>query len=1155
MRSNMWFFSPFWERKHIITGLLWLALAGTGWAQLIPTGRVLGIVKDQSGAITPHAAITLTNAETGISRSTTSNARGEYLFPDVPAGRYRLVAVLKGFQQLTQELGVQSAVSTTVDLTLHVGSEVQTIQVSAPAPLLNTDSGTLATVVVSTQISNIPLQGRNALALVLLTPGVVQTTVPGNYALGRDATNAFGYFTSNGANFRTNDFMLDGSPDNLTDRPAYLPSVDLVQEISVITNSYDAQYGHGGGAEVMMTTKSGTNQLHGTAYNFLQNSFLNATNFFTNSKGLAKPQFRENMFGTTVGGPIRHDRTFFFATYEGLRAYTPATNIGTVPTAAQRNGDFSQTFASNGQLIQIYNPFSTAPDPNKPGQYIRQQFPGNIITPSTLINPASTGLLSLIPLPNGSGTINNFARTTNSTIVLNGISGRVDHEITQNNRLFGRLSWNKTTTNAGGFLLPGAANDVSQMSDGVLGWTSTLTPSTVLEVTASYQHYEHDTPQPVAQKPLGSLGFSSAFVSGVAPSIPSFSIADMSGFGYGTSGYDHDPTWGFNANMRHIRGRHNMKWGYQYQLKQDDSGSFGIGANFSFDRKFMQGSNPNTVSATSGYGIASFLLGTMSPTTASYASTPNIEATSSPYYGSYFQDDIRVSSRFTANLGVRWEAWQPANDRFNAQTIGFAFQTPNPIQAQAAANYALHPSPYISVDQFSSGILGGLLFATPSNRRYAPTVWNNFSPRIGFAYRLTDKTVLRGGFGYFYSMFYTSFAKQSGFSSQTPVTATINGITPVNLLDNPFPNGFIAPTGASMGLKTLLGTSVGFPNQTAHPQYNARWNFGVQRQLTPNTMLEVYYVGESSFHCTIGTPSQTAAFSSAGAAEADTQYVYLPAQYLSLGSTLQTTIPNPFVGLIPTSSTLGASTISIGNLLNRYPEFTGVDRSRQTDGLAFYHSLQVTATKRYSYGLTILGSYTWSKSLDDFRYINQQDPGPSKMISWYDAPQRITVSSVYQLPFGPGRRYGWKSGAGGKFIGGWQYSLQGLFQSGFPVFLSTPVVINAGVNPTLPRSQRSPNLWFNKAVFSVLPAYTLSSAPFGLNSLRADAIDNWDMSLIKDTNLTERFKLRFRWELFNSFNRPQFGSPNVNPSSSAYGTITSQANSPRAMQGALELIF
>jgi hypothetical protein len=590
-------------------------------------------------------------------------------------------------------------------------------------------------------------------------------------------------------------------------------------------------------------------------------------------------------------------------------------------------------------------------------------------------------------------------------------------------------------------------------------------------------------------------------------------------------------------------------------VKQDDSGSYGNGATFNFDRKFTQGSNPNTVSSTSGYGIASFLLGTLSPTTASLASTPAIEASDSPYYGVYFQDDIRVSSRFTANVGVRWEAWQPGNDRFNAQNVGFAFNTPNPIQAQATTNYALHPSSLLPVSQFSSEILGGLLFATPSHRRWAPTIWKDFSPRIGFAYRLTQKTVLRGGFGYFYSMFYSDFDKQSGFSSSTPVTATIDGVTPTNLLNNPFPNGFIAPTGASLGLATLLGTSIGFSDQTAHPTYNARWNFGVQRQLTPNTMLEVYYVGENAFHIPVGTPSQTAAFSSSGINESDTQFVYLPAQYFSLGSTLQTTIPNPFVGLISSSSALGASTISIGNLLNRYPEFTGVDESRESDGMTYYNSLQVTATKRYSYGLTILGTYTWSKSLDDFRYINQQDPGPSKMISWYDAPQRITVSSVYQLPFGPGRRYGWKSGAAAKFIGGWQYNLQGLFQSGFPVFLSTPVVINAGVNPTLPRSQRTPSDWFNLAAMKPLPAFTLSSAPFGLNSLRADALDSWNMALFKDTNLSERFKLRFRWELFNTFNREQFGSPNVNPSSAAYGTITSSAISPRNMQAALELIF
>lgn len=268
-----------------------------------------------------------------------------------------------------------------------------------------------------------------------------------------------------------------------------------------------------------------------------------------------------------------------------------------------------------------------------------------------------------------------------------------------------------------------------------------------------------------------------------------------------------------------------------------------------------------------------------------------------------------------------------------------------------------------------------------------------------------------------------------------------------------------------------------------------------------------------------------------------------------------TTYPNPFVGLIPSNTALGAPTISLGTLLNRYPEFAGVDESRETGGHTYYNALQATVTKRYSHGFTSMVTYTWSKSLDDFRFINQQDPGPSKMISWYDAPQRFTIAGVYKLPFGPGQKYGWQNGAAGKAMGGWQLNLSEIFQSGFPIFLGTPVNVAAGVNPTLAPSQRSISDWFNKAALTTLPAFTLSKAPFGLNSLRDDAINSWNISLWKETNLNERFKLQFRWEMYNALNRCQFGDPNVNPAATTYGTITGQANAPRAMQAALEVIF
>jgi hypothetical protein len=1132
-----------------------MAVACAAWAQLMPTGRVLGIVKDPSGAVTPKAAITLTNTQTGITRSTTTNGQGEYLFPNVPVGTYQVKAVLEGFRQFTQEFTVQAELSTTIDIALQVGTSVQTVNVTAPAPLLNTDSGTVASVVDTTQIQDIPLQGRNPLMLIQLTAGVVQTSAPGTSMMNVAAMNVSTYFTSNGSNHYQNDFMLDGNADNLYERVEYIPPVDQLEEITMIPNAYDTQYGHGGGAEVIMVTKTGTNKLHGSFYEFLQNSDLNSTNFFTNRSGLTKPPLRYNQFGGALGGPIRRDRTFFFGNYEGIRESNPSTGLGTLPTAAQRSGDFSHTLGPNGQLIQVYNPFSTAPDPNNPGQYIRTQFPGNIITPSSLINSASAGLLSLLPLPNLPGNaitgVNNFAKNVGQTIGMNDFSARVDHEMSSKNHLFGRFSHEKTTTTPGTFLIPTAAENTNQ-NNAEIAFTSTISPTTVLELTVGYELFEDDFVTPKYN--LSSLGFSSAFASAFYM-VPNYSISDMSGFGDSATSYDHDYTWAANANMRHMQGRQSLKWGFQMQVKEDDGGSYGMTDYNYFDRQFTQGPNPTLVGANSGYGIASFLLGTLSPTSESYASTPSIYNTNSPYWGAYFQDDIRLTSKLTINAGLRWEEWQVATQRYNAQIVNWGWNTPNPIQAAAGAAYALNPAPQLSVSQFTSDITGGLIYATPQNRRWAPTIPDNFSPRLGFAYRLGEKTVVRGGFGLFYSDYYTAFARFTGYTATTPVTSTINGVTPVNLANNPFPSGYVPRTGNSLGLETALGSTAGFLDPDNHPSYNSRWNLGVQRQITPNTLLEVQYVGNTSYHIWLGTGSQTATYASGGPAELDRQFVYDSAQSLALGSTLFTTYPNPFVGLIPSNTALGAPTISLGSLLNRYPEFLGVDESRESGGHAYYNALQTTLTKRYSHGFTTLATYTWSKSLDRFRFINQQDPGPSKMISWYDCPQRFTLAGVYKLPFGPGQKYGWQNGVGGKMLGGWQLNLSEIFQSGFPIFLGTPLVINAGVSPTLSTSQRSEYDWFNTAAFKPLPEFTLSSAPFGLNSLRDDAINSWNISLWKETNLTERFKLQFRWELYNALNRCQFGDPTVNPASSSFGVISGQSNAPRAMQGALEVIF
>jgi len=1139
-------------------GMFCLLFAVAGWAQLQPTGSIVGVVKDPKGGVVPNVAIAITNVATGISRKSATNSSGDFLVPDILPGTYRVEAEIQGFKKLIREAVVQTGRSTTVDMTMELGSTTQTVQVTAAVPLLQTTTSSLTTTVDNRYIQDLPLAGRNPLMLAKLSPGVVQTYPQIPAGLDISSMNYVSYFSSNGAKYSSNDFMIDGIPDNLYDRAEYMPPTDQTEDVTVLTNAFDAQYGHGNGASIVVTTKSGTNQFHGSVYDYLQNSALNASSFFANLAGFKKPVSQYNQFGGTFGGPIWHNHTFFFFNYEGIRYKNPGVGLATVPTALQRQGNFSKTYDQYGNLVQIYNPFTTRPDPNNPGQYIRDPFPGNII-PQTMINPASAGLLALVPMPNRQGlpftNAQNYAYPSTVTYPTNDYSIRVDHQINQNNRLFVRLSrqhtdWIYSTYN----LMPGLSL-FSESNVGGLGFTSVLTPTTILDLTLGAQFFRNDGHVPTTK--LAPLGFSSSFANSVPVQyIPSVNIADFGGFGYPVYGYhDHDPAWSFNANMRHMQGIQSMKWGFQTQIKQSNSGIYSHTGFYSFGRGFTQGPNPFDVGTNIGYGVATYLLGTMD--NSSYVQSPTNSATTGPYYGAYFQDDIRATPKLTLNLGLRWDAWQPATERYNRQNIGFAFNTPNPIAAQAIANYTANPLPgnILPPNQFQ--VNGGLLFATPSNRRWGKTYWNEWSPRVGFAYRLDNKTVLRGGVGYFRGLFWTTFnGGGTGFSTNTYAVGSLNGITPDNLLNNPFPNGFNQVSGSSLGLETQLGGGFGFKDPNGQPGENARWSIGLQRQITPSTVVEAYYVGETSYYLPVGSPGNLAGNyypGSGGAAEQDRILTYLPAKYLALGSQLSNLVPNPFYGLI-SSGALSGPQISEGQLLSNYPEFTLLDMSRQTDGMSYYHSLQISVTKRYSQGLSLMGAYTFSKNMDRSRFINVSNPGPSKMIAVYDAPQRFTLGAVYALPFGPGQNLGWKSGVGGKLVGGWQLGVNGVFQSGFPIALNAPIILT-GVNPTLSPSNRNRLDWFNKAALTVLPTFTLRNAPWGVSSLRSDAIDNWDTSLTKKIQLKERLGLQFRWEMFNALNQVQFGNPDVNPLSSTYGQIFSQANNPRVMQMSLTVLF
>jgi hypothetical protein len=1146
------------------------------FAQFIPGGNVQVTVKDPTGAFVPNATVTLTNSQTGVAESSIKSGQGgQALFRTVPPGMYRVQVTAAGFQTAVQEnVPVQVGQTTTVDVALKVGNTKQTVTVTGAAPILNTVSGSVGTVVSNVLIQNLPLGGRNPMMLEFLVPGV-------NWILGAQfgdmnvfqsngvaqglGTFQSSYVSIGGSNTRQNAFMLDSTQNNHNEQIGFVPNVDQVQELAVVPNAYDAQNGVGA-TTIVAVTKSGTNQFHGNLFDFVQNNIFNANNFFSNLAGAPVPALHYNQFGGSIGGPILlprfngRDKAFFFFNYEGIRQPSGSTQVGGVPTPAQRQGDFNGTIDSAGEQIQIFNPFTPCPNP---ATCTRNQFPNNTI-PSSLIDPASAKIMALLPQPNLASSIpgvGNYEKEVHNNLPQNLWNARVDYNLSSKNRLYGRTSWEKFDFLPGTFLIAPDHFNYGALST-ALDWTSTLNPQTVMEISIGYNRHFNDFIDPTVD--LASLGFASNLAA-FTNYFPSMSIQDFGSIGNGQPDILHDDDWSGNIDFRRSQGKHNLKWGFQYVLNRNEDGFYDYAVGFTFDRSFTQGPVPTTSGANIGYGLASFLLGTESMFNPDSITSPLATAVSSPMYGAYFQDDYRVTPKLSVNLGLRWDAWLPGAERYNRQQVDFLFDQYNPLQFQVQPAYAAEcaatpPSPACAVlppSQFN--LFGGTINASPSHRRWAAPVWGNLEPRVGFAYRLDNKTVLRGGFGMFRTMWFYNNSQSNGFQSTTPILSTIDGVTPNVLYTNPIPNGLIPPAD-NLGMLTGVGVGENFNDPYTEPEENTRWSFGFQRELTPTTTLEANYVGETTFHLPLeGGGSAFIDFSSSKQHSQRLQLAYLPTQYGSLGNNLFESVPNPFFGIdsnLLAGTALASPNIPLFNLLVRYPQFgpENLGEYFDTAGMSYYHSFQMTLTKRASHGLSVLGSYTFQKTLDRYFFLNPEDAGPTKELGLYDAPQKIAVGAVYELPFGPGRRFGSMQGPLGKIIGGWQYSLNEIFQSGTPIMMDAPIVWN-GQNPALPASQRSRFKWFNTAAFTPQQQLNLRTAPWLIPGLRYDAVNNWDMALIKNTVIHENAQLQFRWEVFNAFNHVMWGAPVNDPTNPGFGQIFSQGNQPRSMQLALELTF
>jgi Carboxypeptidase regulatory-like domain/TonB dependent receptor len=1144
-------------------------------------GSIVGNVTDTSGAAVPDTQVILTNLGTNDKQTQTTNADGFYQFVNLPPASYSVSVEKTGFKHIVRSpVEVQTGTTSKIDLALQIGAVSQTVEVSAQTPLLTPETSSLGQVIDERKTNELPLNGRNPMNLVALVPSVVPQGQSMQNATGTNPF-AWGNFQIGGGQANQSTVWLDGSPVNTAyiNLTALIPTQDSLQEFKVATNNLSPEYGRFAGGVVNFTTKSGSNDIHGTVWEYLRNKDLDANDFFSNSSGVPRGAWTQNQFGFNFGGPViipklynGKNKTFFFVDYEGFRLRQGQSYTETVPTVAQRNGDLS-TLAG-----QIYDPLTTCgaagsgyPRVCAPGEAAgsRLPFAGNQV-PTSRINPTSTAFLNLFPLPNAAGGANNVGNwvgngsqggNQNETVV------HLDQNVSDKQHISARYTYwgnmNLPTDPFGNGVCLDRCTETFNTNNFVLADTYSFNPTTILDVHLSYQRFAYNRIPETLGYDLTQLGWPSSLNSEVTfrdlpvPVINGFDTAGTFGSqGAGSIIIDTNDNYRGAAALTKIVGNHTFKIGTEimrltqnYAQSNIPSGIF----NFNSDLTASNGLNP----VNGGLGLGTFLLGYAS---SGSLGSPALVAGTQWYPAVYFNDDWRVTPKLTLNLGVRWEYVAPWTERDNRLSY-FNPTMNNSVLAAAGLN-----------------VPGNVSLVNTGNDPYRSNIlpnWKQYSPRVGAAYQITPKTVFHAGYGIFWlpNDVGSAYAPSGDVLNTytTPYLSTVLPGLPVTPINNPFPGGItLAPGRNPSYASDLLGTGV--TETLLHNPYGyaQQWNADLQRQLGNGFLIDVAYGGSKGVHLPIASPNLD----------------QLPDQYLSLGSQLQQPVANPFYGLITTpGSSLAAKTTTLGQLLLPYPEYTGVSYANEGIGNSSYESLQVKAEKRFSGGNSILVAYTHSKLISDTDtlttwleaggvagYQDFNNLRLEKSLASFDTPDRLVISYVLDIPVGKGRKYlSNASGLVNAALGGWGVQGVTTIQSGFPLHLTeNQGNINApnagtqrpnvvpGCNASTSGSATSRlNDWFNTSCFVQPAPFTFGDESRNDPNLRAAGIANWDFSAFKSFAVAPEGKanLQFRAEFFNIFNRVQFGFPGQAIGSSSAGVVTSQANLPRIIQFALKLSF
>jgi len=1157
--------------------LFWIAACAAPAQESRAT--LIGRAADPSGAVVAGATVRATNQDTNTTASSATNESGNFEIPYLLPGIYRVTVELAGFKRAVRA-GIELRVSDrlTLDFTLEVGDVAESVTVTGETPLLESQTASIGLVMDERRVAELPVVGGNPFYLARLTAGVIAS---GGRSAGNpmDAGAATGVIV-NGTRGGSSEVTVDGGP-NMTNRNAvFSPPQDLVQEFKIHTVTYDASIG-ATGALTNVSMRSGTNTLHGSVYHnesrwrgvpWFTNRFLAdpAIRLTPEERKAQIPSWQHQRGGVTVTAPVwipkiydGRNRSFWTFGFENLNISRNLAFTGTVPTADQLRGDFS-ALGRLGTRYQIYDPATTVPAPN--GRFERRPLPNNLV-PASRINPMATKILSFYPAPNQPGTAdfrNNFFRTRNIYRENTTLTNRVDHNFSARNRFFTR--WNNSQHDNSTDTLPGITN-IDQLDR--TGWGLVLddvhvfNPGLLLNVRYGVAYQSDLTTRGSQGFDLASLGLPLGLVNEIKTKLNPAGIAfpnvQIDGNAYtalGINGGGIAATYYHTAGatLTRIAGAHSSRFGAEYRLLRETGYGFGqVAPQMVFAGVYTRGPLDNAPAAPIGQGLASMQLGIASGGTINNNAS---RAEQSANLSFFVQDDWRITPRLTLNLGLRYEYENPITERFDRSIRDFDFSTPSPVAARALANYARSPVPEVAVASFRT--IGGLQFAGVDGQPRG--LWsgdkNNLAPRVGLAYHLSKRTVLRAGYGMFFDGLGVSRigVNQGGFNQPTDLIPTLdNGQTFIATLSNPFPNGIEAATGAAGGLSTFLGRGVSFFYGQPLNAYMQRWSFSVQRELPGRVVVDVAYVGNRGTHLMVNQELNA-----------------VPRQYLSTSpfrdqrtiDFLSQQVNNPFFGLPEFAGTgLSGQRVARSQLLRPYPHFTSVTANLPI-GTSWYHSLQVGAEKRMSNGLTFQSSWTWSKFMERTEYRNDSDPRPEQVLSPQDYTHRFVLSGIYELPLGSGKYFLTNLGSWQQFLfGGWQ--VQGWYegQTGDALGFGNALFLGDIGDIPIPVSERRAERWFNiDAGFNRNTqeqlASNLQTFPSRFTGIRADGINNWDLSLFKNFRIRERATAQFRFELYNALNHVQFGGPTTAPTSTAFGAITDEkGHGQRQLTLGIKLVF